>query len=192
MTDGRLLQEILSWVKAFAVAIVLALLIRAFIMEPVRVDGPSMKDTLVQDERLIVEKVSYLFADPEPGDIVVLEMNTAGGFWERFIPFLGKRTAELDLIKRVVGAPGDVMEIRNGQVYRNGEALQESYARGLTYPAQVSFPLTVPSGQYFVLGDNRQNSSDSRYFGCVDRKRIRGRAVFRIFPFNRIGGLTWK
>ena len=174
-----------SWIKALFFAIMLALLIRAFVIEPVRVDGPSMNDTLATGQRLVVFKTSYLLGQPARGDIVVLEMNTdEKASW---IPFIGRKQSELDYIKRIIGVPGDVIDLQNGQVIRNGERLQETYAKGLTYPSKISFPLTVPDGRYFVLGDNRTNSSDSRYFDCIEQHRVRGKAVFRFYPFDVIG-----
>lgn len=189
LAKGKVITEIYSWTKALAAALVISLLIRAFIFEPVRVDGPSMENTLTHDERLIIYKASYIFGDPEFGDIVVLEMNTSESVMSKFIPFLGRKKSEIDFIKRIIGVPGDKIDIINGQVYRNDEPLNEPYARGITFPNKAQLPIVVSEGQYFVLGDNRTNSSDSRNFGCIDRKRVRGKAVFRIFPFDRIGVL---
>lgn len=187
MTKNKVFVEILSWLKAFAAAVLIALFIRAFIFEPVRVDGVSMNNTLIHGERLIIFKTPYLYGDPKFGDIVVLEMNTSDSSLSKFIPFLGRKESELDFIKRIIGLPGDKIDIINGQVYRNGEPLNEPYAMGISYPSRVSLPLVVPNEKYFVLGDNRMNSSDSRYFDCVDRRRVRGKAIFRIFPLYKIG-----
>lgn len=151
-------------------AVVIALLIHAFLAQATRVYGQSMEPNLHSDERLVVEKLSYRFHGPRRGDIVVLH-DPAGG-------------PEL-LIKRVIGLPGERVTIADGRVYIDGRALDEPY---VTQPTQgggrtwVVPPLTV-----FVMGDNRSASRDSRVFGPVSLDQIVGRAVFRYWPLAEIG-----
>jgi len=151
-------------------AVVIALLIHAFLAQATRVYGQSMEPNLHSDERLVVEKLSYRFHGPRRGDIVVLH-DPAGG-------------PEL-LIKRVIGLPGERVTIADGRVYIDGVALDEPYVAQTTQGngrAWIVPPLTV-----FVMGDNRSASRDSRVFGPVPLDQIVGRAVFRYWPLAEIG-----
>jgi len=190
-------KEIFQWVVAIFTAIMIALLIRAFIFEPVQVDGQSMEDTLENGQKLILYKLGYRFSEPKRGDIVVLKVKE--GFWGD-IPIIGnlpffresdKFPVEIDYIKRVIGIPGDEIDIRDGYVYVNGEKLEEPYVKGKTYKKNLEFPITVQKNHVFVLGDNRENSSDSRYqsLGCIDYSKIKGKATFRFWPLDKFGYL---
>jgi len=195
------LKEILQWLEAIVISIIIALLIRAFIFEPVEVQGQSMENTLYNNERLILYKLGYLFSEPKKGDIVVLQVQE--GFF-KYIPFIENLPfikkinpfpQEIDYIKRVIGLPGDKIEIKGGHVFVNDEKLDENYTKGLTMERPfgssgiTSYPVIVPEGKVFVLGDNRENSSDSRTIGFIDIKKIKGKAVFRFWPLNRFGKL---
>lgn len=152
-------------------AVVLAVLIMTFVARAFTVDGPSMTPSLQDGERLLVDKISYRFVEPQRGDIVV---------------FRYPADPRQHFIKRLIGVPGDVVEIRNGVVILNGWALRESYT---LQPAYGRFaPREVPAGHYFVLGDNRNNSEDSRdpRVGFVPRDHIVGRAFWRYWPFDRM------
>lgn len=178
--------EIIQWVVSLALAVGIALLIRNFIFEPVVVSGHSMDNTLADGQRLIESKVGYYFNEPKRGDIVVLKVKEGEG------KFTGlPDPTELDYIKRVIGVPGDEVDLKDGYVYINGEKLDEPYAVGKTLPKTTNFPLKVEEGKIFVLGDNRERSSDSREskLGQVDINNLRGRAVFRFWPLNSIGKL---
>lgn len=178
----KLLQEIFQWVLAVAVAVALAFAIRAFIFEPVLVEGHSMDTTLNDGQRLFEYKLGYKFSTPQRGDIVVLQVQE-GNF--KYIPI--PDPSEVDYIKRVIGLPGDEIDIKDGAVYVNGTKLDEPYANGITEKLGMKLPDTVPEGKLFVLGDNRQRSSDSRMIGYIDISKIRGKAVFRIWPLKDFG-----
>lgn len=156
--------------EVLAVAAVLALLIMAFVAQSFVVQGYSMEPTLYDGERLLVDKISYRLRDPARGEIVVFRVPT---------------DPSRKFVKRIVGIPGDVVEFRGGTVYLNGKALQEQYARG---PTQSRFAReVVPPGRYFVLGDNRTNSDDSRFddVGLIPREAVIGRAVVVFWPLHR-------
>ncbi|NMB98515.1 MAG: signal peptidase I [Clostridiaceae bacterium] len=187
------LIEFFKWVETFVIAILVALLIRGFVFEPVIVRGISMEDTLLDNQRLIIYKLGYFFKPPKRGDIIVLQYEKK---IIESIPFLSKldflnrvlpSPYEVDFIKRVIGVPGDIINIENGYVYINDEKLDESYIKGLTYENVISFPIEVPPGNVFVLGDNRENSRDSRTFGFIEFNRIKGKAVLRVWPFKDWG-----
>ncbi|TAF54234.1 MAG: signal peptidase I [Oscillatoriales cyanobacterium] len=163
--------------KTFALSAVLALGIRTFVAEARYIPSGSMLPTLQINDRLIIDKVSYHFTDVQRGDIVV------------FNPTEVLRQKFKDaFIKRVIGLPGDTVEVRRGTVFVNGEALSENYIAA--EPDYVYGPEVVPEGQYLVLGDNRNNSYDSHYWGFVPRDLIVGKAVVRFWPPQRLGQLV--
>ena len=171
LPDG-LWAALVEAVKTLVGAAILALLIMTFVARAFTVDGPSMLPTLHDGERLMVDKLTYRFREPQRGEIVV---------------FRYPADPREHFIKRIIGLPGDVVEIRAGRVYVNGSALDESY---LATPTWGQFgPVRVPAGRYFVLGDNRTNSEDSRYpqVGFVPRSYLEGRALWRFWPPSRIG-----
>jgi signal peptidase I len=198
--ETSVLNEVWQWIKAILAAIVIALLIRGFIFEPVLVDGPSMEPTLFTGEKLILYKLGSFFRSPEKGDIVVVEINQ-GKF--AFFKFLNKSDfakkvlptfiKEVDYIKRVIAVEGDVIDIKEGYVYINGEKIEEDYLlqQGATYirTDAITFPYKVKVGEIIVLGDNRVNSRDSRELGPLPVSAVKGKAVFRIWPFDVIGKL---
>lgn len=160
-----------------AIALCLALFIRTFVAEPRFIPSDSMLPTLHTGDRLVVEKISYLFHPPELGDIVVFQPPVQ----------LQRRGYHKDqaFIKRVIGKPKDVVSIANGKVYLNGQPLQEDY---IAEPPELPMASrVVPFDEFFVLGDNRNDSNDSRYWGFLPRKNIIGRAVFRFWPLDRVG-----
>lgn len=191
------LKEILQWTEAIVIAVIVALLIRGFVFELVLVQGDSMKDTLHSGERLIVYKLGYYFHPPKRGDIIVLqyqegEINYIPFINVKCVPILNKifpAVHEVDYIKRVIGLPGDTVDIKDDSVYINGEKLKEPYAKGVTYKQVLDFPTKVPANKVLVFGDNRQNSSDSRQIGFIDFSRVKGKAVFRLLPLNTFGGV---
>lgn len=160
-----------------AIALCLALLIRTFIAEPRYIPSESMVPTLLTGDRLVVEKVSYLFHPPSNGDIVVFQPPSE--LQQRGYP------EDQAFIKRVIGTPGKSLKISHGVVYVDSIPLQETY---IAEPPIQPFPLvTVPKDEFFVMGDNRNDSNDSRYWGFLPRKNIIGRAMFRFWPLDRIG-----
>jgi signal peptidase I len=154
-------------------AIVIALLINLFLAQSTVVLGQSMEPSLHQDQRLIMEKIGYHWHGPRRGDIVVLP-DPSGG--------------PIPLIKRVVGLPGERITITDGRVYIDGKRLDEAYLPQVIIDSGGS-TWTVPPLRVFVLGDNRSNSKDSRYFGPVPIHAIIGHAIFRYWPLNAIGWL---
>jgi signal peptidase I len=151
-------------------AIVIAVLINLFLAQATRVYGSSMEPNLYTDQRLVVEKVSYRLHEPRRGDVVVLRMPERG--------------PEL-LIKRVIALAGETIDIRDGQVYIDGAALDEPYV--LQRTSGKSVPVVVPQGHVFVMGDNRGASNDSRSFGPVPQDRIVGRAWVSYWPPEFVG-----
>ncbi len=151
-------------------AVLIALVIQLFLAQATRVYGQSMEPNLHTNQRLVVEKLSYRFHAPRRGDIVVLRLPNQGN--------------EL-LIKRVIGLPGETVEIRQGVVYINGKPLDEPYVTYRSY--ETLAPRVIPPLNVFVLGDNRSASNDSRVFGPVHRDNIVGRAWFSYWPPSLIG-----
>lgn len=184
-----------QWSLTLILAVITALLIRGLIFEVVKVDGPSMESTLFTGQKLFVFKPVYMFSPPQQGDIVVLRFQegamTQWPITQR-VPLLKKMIPafdEVDYVKRVIGCPGDVVDIRDGHVFVNGKELKEPYAQGNTYTGSLALPVRVAEHNVFVLGDNRENSSDSRedYIGLIDYSRIKGKVLFRIAPWKDIG-----
>jgi signal peptidase I len=152
-------------VETVLLTLLIYVLVRTFLFENYRVVGHSMLPTLVDDQFVIVNKLGYRLYDPQRGDIVV---------------FVDPRTPERKLIKRVIGLPGEVIELRNGQVYVNQRLLDEPYITALGRYSEP--PVPIPEGQYYVLGDNRNNSSDSHNWGTLPVDRIVGKAWLSYWP----------
>lgn len=174
-------REVLSWIVTLGMAVVIAFAIRTLIFEPVRVDGQSMCDTLQDGEIMVVTKPEYIFGDPKVGDVVICHYPGRGN---------------TNFVKRVIGVPGDEIEIRNNVVYRNGEAVEEPYLNPERNNDGFDMaPFTVGEGKYFVAGDNRDNSHDSRnyyYNGmpeAIDRNMIKGHVRWVAFPFDSMRGI---
>lgn len=141
-----------------------------------RVENVSMETTFTEGELVMVNKLNYKFSEPRRGDVVIFHAPTEPG---------------KDYIKRLIGLPGDHIEIKDSQLYINGEAVEEPWLHeAIEYEGEWD----VPEGQYFVLGDNRNHSSDSHVWGCVPRENLIGNAFFRYWPLNHIsvikGGIT--
>lgn len=186
------IQSLIDLIKVLIAAIFIAVVIRSFVVQPYVIPSESMLDALQIGDRLFVTKFSYgihlpfveeeIFStgEPEHGDIIVF-------------PFPQDKSQ--DYIKRVVGLPGDVIEIRNKQLIRNGEAVQEEYAihkdPNNFYRRDNMPPLTVPPGKVFVLGDNRDYSMDSRFWGFVDKNTIHGKALLIYWSSTRFVDVKW-
>jgi signal peptidase I len=172
--EKGLKKEIFEWVKAIVFALLLALLIRGFIFEPMIVPTGSMIHTIEIDDRILVNKFIYRFQDPKYSDIVVFKY-----------PDNPKET----FVKRLIGMGGDVIEIKEGKLYRNNSLVEEPY---LMEKMIGDFgPYRVPEGHYFMMGDNRNNSKDSRFWETkyVSRNSVVGKATNRIWPLDRFGSL---
>ncbi len=178
----------LEALKTLGLSAILAFGIRTFVAEARYIPSGSMLPTLEIDDRLIIEKVSKHFRKPERGDIVVFlppEQASAICLGSTHQPSQSRRRDAY--IKRVIGLPGDTIEVRNREVYVNGDKLEENYIKEApNYPFD---PVTVPEDSYLVLGDNRNNSCDSHSWGFITHDNIIGRAVVRFWPLNRLGSL---
>jgi len=179
------MHEIFEWVDSVAVAITVVVILFTFIFRIVGIIGPSMKETLHQDDKLIISNFMYT---PERGDIVVISRNYINEANDQVY-----QSSE-PIIKRVIATENQVVDIdfETGIVYVEGSALDEPYTRTLTNNQyDIDFPIRVSEGHVFVLGDNRAESLDSRssQIGLVDKRYILGKALFRIYPFDQFGGL---
>jgi signal peptidase I len=172
-------KEIISWILTLGSAVLIALFIRTFLFEPIFVDGQSMCDTLQDREVMIVTKTDYIFGQPQRGDVVICKYP---GRTENFV-------------KRLMALPGDTIEIRDHVVYINGEAVDEPYLTSSRNDDTVTADMelmTLGDDQYFVMGDNRDNSHDSRnYYGygktaTLTRSQIVGHVRCVVYPFNKI------
>lgn len=169
-----ILAEFRGWLKDILLAVVIAFLMVVFLYQPVKVEGTSMQPELLDQERIFVNKFVYHFEEIHRGDIVV--------FWYPKDP-------SKSFIKRVLGVPGDVVSIRDGQVHINGQPVEERYVPRGYQDADSYPPVRVREGHYYVLGDHRNASNDSRSWGLVPRKYIYGKAVFRYWPVEKAGFL---
>lgn len=178
MKTKQILKEVISTILYIAVVLAVTWLIITFVGQRTQVNGSSMEPTLSDHDNLIVDKISYRFKDPERFDIIVF-------------PF--QYEEDVYYIKRIIGMPGETVFIDlDGTIYIDGEVLQESYGREVMLsPGRAGEPITLGEDEYFVLGDNRNNSSDSRdpSVGNIHRDRIVGKAWVRIWPFHKFGVL---
>ncbi len=164
--------ELRSWFRDILLAFAIAVFLVIFVIQPVKVEGTSMQPHLVDQERIFVNRFIYRFQEIRRGDIVV--------FWY-------PRDRNKSFIKRVLGVPGDEVEIRHGTVYVNGAGIYEPYIKPEFRDHKSYQKVIVPPGRYFVLGDHRSSSNDSRNWGFVDRQLIYGKAMFSYWPFSRLG-----
>lgn len=171
---NTLRKEIRVWTRDLLIAIGLALVIIVFLYQPVKVEGTSMAPLLSDQERIFINKFVYRFEPIERGDVVV--------FW---YPLDHTKS----FIKRVVGLPGETVEIRQGSLYVNGKVIPEPYVPPQYEDSSDFGPKTVPKDSFFVLGDHRISSNDSRVFGPVPSQFIYGRAVFAYWPVDHFGSL---
>lgn len=175
--DSESTRNAVEWAVVLVGAVLVALLLRASLFQAFWIPSESMETTLLVDDRVLVNKVSYQLHDVHRGDVVVFARPD-------------NDPAEIrDLIKRVVGLPGETVEGRGGSVYINGMRLEESSYLDVGVVTEDFEPVVVPENEVFVMGDNRGNSTDSRVFGTVSEERIVGRAFVLFWPVNRIGSL---
>ncbi|MGE5627720.1 MAG: signal peptidase I [Solirubrobacterales bacterium] len=188
-------NESLKWAATMAGALIISLSFRSYVFASAEVRQCSMQDTLFEGQRVVENKIGYYYSKPQRGDIVIINRKLENGSENKLVAeakeiIQGFYKADSDrLIKRVIGIPGDTIAIKEGSVYINGKLYEEAYVKGYTYPNSMIFPITIPEGYYFVLGDNRENSMDSRDIGLIPNYEIEGRAVLRIWPLNKAGNI---
>ena len=166
---SRVRDQVVAWLKTLASAAVYATLIVTFVFQVARVEGFSMQPTLQDNDRLIVNKLAYRLGDPKVGDIVML-----------YSPL----DPDKALVKRVIAQPEDRVRIVDGRVYRNGALLDDSFVAAQFRSHDDWGPEKVPEGYYFVLGDHRNDSSDSRSLGFVPKRYITGKVQVRWWPLG--------
>jgi signal peptidase I len=168
----KLAVELKSWSRDILFAIAIAIFIVIFVVQPVKVEGTSMQPQLADQDRIFVNRFIYRFKEIDRGDVVV--------FWY-------PRDRSKSFIKRVIGVPGDSVEIRKGLVYINGELIKEPYLKPEYRDSQSLDKVVIPKGKYFVLGDHRNSSNDSRKWGFVEKSLIYGKAFFSYWPVSHVG-----
>lgn len=175
MEERSIWRELISWVLYLVVIVGLSFLIITFVGQRSRVDGQSMETTLHDGDNLIVDKITYRFRDPKRFEIVVF-------------PYQYRENTFY--IKRIIGLPGETVQVKDGYVYIDGEQLEEHYGNEqMTDPGIAAEPITLGEDEYFVLGDNRNHSADSREasVGVIHKDDLIGRAWIRIWPLNNLG-----
>lgn len=205
------IKDILGWILCIVTAILAAIAFRYFIGAPTVVKHPSMYPTLMEDQRLILNRTHRIFGlELERGDIVTFlapsKMYTSKydvsqsdpraiyeekemSFWEK-VGYDVLDIGKLSYIKRVIALPGETVEISGGNVYINGELLEEEYlSDDVETVSNTFYYFTVPEGHVFLMGDNRTKSADSRDFGCVPFEKIEGKASFRFWPLSEFGNV---
>jgi signal peptidase I len=160
------------WLRDLIISVVVSFFIITFLYQPVKVEGTSMAPRLLDQDRLFINKFAYEFEKIERNDVVV---------------FYYPHDLRKSYIKRVIGLPGDVVRIDDGQVFVNGKAIEEPYVPERYRDVRSMQAYHVPAGNYFVMGDHRSISSDSREFGPVERKLIYGKAAFVYWPREEMG-----
>lgn len=188
-----ILKEIREWIIYLSLAFFIVLFLNSEVFSITQVSGSSMENTLEDGDKLFLDKISYNFSNPEVGDnIVFLEGEIPKGIGHRLINVIKDILRKFQgnprrnrLVKRVVGIPGDKIEIKDGQVYRNEKLLDEDYIKGITMGKALEYPIVVPEGQLFVMGDNRENSRDSRMFGFVDYRSVEGKIRYKVWPLGK-------
>ncbi|GGG14374.1 signal peptidase I [Paenibacillus albidus] len=176
--NKRWVKELKDWLLTAATVFVIMSLVNLFVFNISTVKGESMQPTLREGERLFINKLALVFDFPERGDIIVLHDPSTGPDQKEY------------LVKRVIGLPGDIVEVKDSQLHVNGKKVVESYVDTEIQDSDFA-PLAVEDGSYFVMGDNRHAgaSKDSRYFGSVPRDRIVGKASFIWWPLSKVDTL---
>ena len=206
------LKEVIEWIICILIAVVLALLVRHYIFTPTVVRQVSMKSTLEQGDRLILDRWSITTKkEINRGDIITFEApsvktitskdynknnpvaiysNEPKGIFSRFVYYILEST-KTSYIKRVIGVAGDHILIENGKVYLNEEELEEEYLAPGVYTSRtgVFYDVIVPEGYVFAMGDNRTESQDCRSFGCIPLNKIESRVAIRFWPFDKFGSV---
>jgi signal peptidase I len=175
--NGKMRYLIKEWVEPIIIAVILALIIRTFVVQAFKIPTGSMRPTLMEGDRIFVNKFIYRFKEPQRGDVIV---------------FISPEDKKKDFIKRLVGLPGENVQISDGLILINGKPvekgskLREQYYYNTGDFGKEGSVQTVPKDAYFVLGDNSSSSRDSRYWGFMPKKHLLGKAIFIYWPLNRI------
>ena len=174
------IRELKEWAQSIGVALVLTLILRTYVIQAFKIPSGSMRPTLIEGDKLFVNKYLYRFEPPKRGDIIV---------------FRYPKDLKKDFIKRLVAFEGETVEIRDGKIYVDGKKLDNPETFGKFYYynhdpyGNPDEKIKVPQGAFFVLGDNSANSQDSRFWGFVPKKNMVGKAIFRWWPLNKLGTL---
>lgn len=194
------IRRLFEWIITLLIALIISIFVISNIITLTQIKEQSMEPTFIENDRVIVYKLGLILNESEKGDIVILnrEIEEKGiiknmvNEGKDIIDNIGARfTGEIkknNLIKRVIATEGDTINIEDGNLYVNSKLQEEDYTIGST-PSKnsIDYPLDVPAGKVFVLGDNRENSLDSRDFGLIDNEMIKGKVVYRVLPFSRFG-----
>ncbi len=170
---NKLVHGIRDWIKDFLKALVFFLFLQTYVVQGFVIDGACMEPVLHSNEKIIVNKMIYRVRDPKVGEVVVFTYPLEPG---------------KDFIKRVVGVPGDVIEIRDGYLYRNGKMMEEMFVKEYVFGSYG--PHRIPRNKLCVMGDNRNNSHDSRAWGLLDRELVKGRAEVKFWPVENFAMIT--
>jgi signal peptidase I len=196
---GKVFREILSWLLVIVIPVVLVFVLNVKVFALPVIDQSSMHNTLFEGDLVYVDRFADDLSSLKREDVILFLANgrEKQGLWDeislKFIDIADRfRPKEQKVneryVKRIIGLPGDVIDITpEGAVYINGELENKSYVVGLTPPRDQTYPLTVPEGHLFVLGDNREISKDSRNFGCISIKSVEGKVRFLLWPLSRVG-----
>ncbi|MEA4962515.1 signal peptidase I [Lutispora sp.] len=188
------MKKIFEFLGTVVIAFAIAMFLKSTVFAIPEIRMNSMENTLIQGERVLEIKFIYDLTAPKRGEVIILDKDNASkGFFldyadeiKETIDVIRGKAGRNHLIKRIIGLPGDEIKIEEGQVYINDELLEEAYVKGETYADALEFPLIVPEGKVFVMGDNREVSLDSRQLGFIDYKQIEGKAVARIWPLDKL------
>ncbi|SNX53660.1 signal peptidase I [Thermoanaerobacterium sp. RBIITD] len=190
-------RETFEWILTLFIALAVSILLKSTAFAMVQVKGSSMENTLLNGQKLFEIRLIYNFTEPKRGDIIIFNKKEKSNgivsniileLKETYNNIIGFQDDNI-LIKRVIGVQGDKIDIKDGYVYVNGVKQNEHYVKGRTYPNDLTFPLVVPKGKVFVMGDNREVSLDSRIIGFIDYKQIEGKVLYRIWPLDKIGSI---
>lgn len=172
--ENKVWREIVGWIRDIGIALLIVLFIINFVGQKTSVVGKSMEPTLYDGDQLVIDMLSYRFGEVERFDIIVFP-----------------HEPKLFYIKRIIGLPGEHIEIVNGKVEVNGEVIDDAYGFDIIRQYGDSLPMDIPDNEYFVMGDNRNSSQDSRYtvVGTIEKEEIMGKAIVRVWPFSTFGAL---
>ena len=169
-------RKLLGWIVVVAILVTAAVLVKVYAAEPFTISSASMEPSLRPDDRVVLDKLRYRLGDPRRGDVVVFDKPAGAG---------GSAPGK-DLVQRVIAVAGDEIEARGGIVYVNGKAVDESYLRKGTVTTDIARQ-RIPDDRFWVMGDRREESEDSRLFGPIPESVILGRAVARVWPASDMG-----